>query len=227
MLFLFIGLSFQDAVVPMNNHMGVMNTSNNPAYYGPRNPNQVTSMGGNQIKDPIYRTELDPSKGHNKMFSDNVKWSSETFASFVNSMPQAGELMNRILHSFGLPQADATNDLNTLMLPDPHYLLKVVEESLAIHASFKEFLRKVLENVQQYLSRSSMLLAEQVITLKSKYHQIRTLIKDYNETKSDLLKSQYIKELVNLREEVSEQIRKFQKVSKWRDDVVNGVSANL
>lgn len=188
---------------------------------------KISNLAGNARPSALAIEKFNPANGHNDSFSRDVNWNLGTFLKFVNEDPRAKEQLNALLHNYGIISADAIGDANGLALPDPKYTLKVVEEALAINASFKEFLRRLLENVQQYLSRSSMILAECVIRLKGKYSQIMNAMRNHKETKSELLKNQFVKELLDLKGETEAIIQKFHEVRNWRSEIINGVSTDL
>lgn len=187
----------------------------------------ISSLTGETRPSVLTINSIDATKGHNTSFTKDVSWNLKTFLKFVNEDPRAKEQLNALLHNYGIISPDTIGDANGLALPNPEYMLKEVEEALAINASFKEFLRKLLENVQQYLSRSSMILAECVIGLKAKYSQIAGTVRNYQETKSALLKNQLFKGLLDLKQETEKLIQKFHDVAAWRSVIVNGVSTNL
>lgn len=170
---------------------------------------------------------INPSKVHNTSFLNDVKWNMATFNKFINDDPRAKEQLNALLDNYGIIEPDFIGDRNTLALPNPAHILSVVEESLAIHSSFKEYLRKMLENVQQYLSRSSMLLAESVISMKRKIKQIIETMHEYEKTKSEVLKRQLSKKLVDLKGESEDAARRFEALKNWRKAIVSGVATNL
>lgn len=180
----------------------------------------------NDPKDKaLTLNSIDPSKSHNSAFLKDVMVNKKAFDDFMNLEPEAKDLINKILGSYGIKAPGPMGD--GLPLPNADIILKNVEEALAIHASFKEFLRKLLESVQQYLARSSMLLAELVLRLKKKYSQILNVINNYQSTNSEVLRDQFQRELINHRSESEELIKEFIKVTKWRGEMISGVITSL
>jgi len=200
-----------------------------PPNFGPGNQQQSYAPQSPIANDPkgkpLTLNNIDPSKVHNSEFMNDVMTDKKVFNDFMNLVPEAKELVNNILGGYGIKSPGSMGD--GLPLPNADIILKDVEEALAVHASFKEFLRKLLEKVQKYLARSSMLLAELVLMLKKKYSQIETVIKNYQSTNSETLRALYQKELITLRTESEKLIKEFIKTTKWRDEMISGVIKKL
>lgn len=163
----------------------------------------------------------------NKLFNDIVRSDLQTFKEFLNRVPGAKNQYNTVLSNYGIIDPDTVSDENGLALPNPKYLLKSVEESLAIHASFKMFLRHLLENVQQYMVRSSMLLAETVLRLKNKYTLIVNTFNSLNSTKNTDLRAQLAKELLDARAKINLLAQRFKDLESWRREILNGIVSDL
>jgi hypothetical protein len=168
-----------------------------------------------------------PSQVNNTEFNSKVLTENETFKKFAELNPSAMALLRKILNNYGIIPPDSVYGDNGMALPDPNKLIDSLEEGLAIHASFKGYLRGLFEVVQKYLARSSIIITETVIQLRNEKNAVMDLIKNSEETNSTLLKNQYDKQLNEHLESIQKIIAEFNRANQWRTQVVNGVSSGL
>jgi hypothetical protein len=163
----------------------------------------------------------------NRDFYDNVHWNLNTFRNFVNSNPGIKEQLNRVLSNYGIipPDGKVLSDISSF--PDPEYLVRVIEEGLSIHDSFKDYMRGNLRNIQRYLMRGSMLVAETVLELKGYYRRMIDLLSNINGTKSPLMKNQFVREMLDSKVEVDKLSDRFNYLVTWRKKLLDGIRNNL
>lgn len=184
----------------------------------------------NNIKEPsVFSNSIDLSKAHNSDFLKQMNFdkSSKSLEEWLNSSPEARTLMNKVFMNYGVLAPEQSGYSNGLALPSPQYLLQTVEESLAIHESFKDFLRKLLENVQQYLIQCTLMIAETVIRLERKYEQLRSTIDNLNNSKSNILKTNYSKHLFDLKNDSETLIKRYESLKTWKLEVEGKIQKNL
>ena len=189
-----------------------------------------SSLTNNDIKEPsVFSNAIDLSKVHNNEFLKemNLEKTSKGMEEWLNSSPEARNLMNKVFLNYGVLTPEKSGYSNGVALPSPEYLLQTVEESLAIHASFKENLRRLLENVQQYLTQCSLMLAETVIRLERKHEQILSTMESLKKSNSGVLKTNYSKHLFDLRNDAEGLIKRFQGLKEWKLEVEGKIKTSL
>lgn len=190
-------------------------------------PNRVHPMQ-QPMTPEMSNIHLDVQKGHNNQFKNDVAWNLPTFAEFIKNTPQAKEQLDTILVNYGIispTNGDAL--LSNTTVPKPEYIKKTLSEALAIHASFKEFLRKLFERVHQYLTQSSLMIVEVVIKLERKHHQLTQTIENYNNAHSDILKTSYAKSLFDIKQEAIELMEKYKELKRWKNSVEKSIEESL
>lgn len=185
--------------------------------------------GLNKEANSVFSNTIDKSKVHNSEFLKemNLDKTSKGLDEWLNSAPEAREMINKVFLNYGVLAPEKSGYSNGVALPSPQYLLQTVEESLAIHASFKEFLRRLLENVQQYLTQCSLMLAETVIRLERKYEQILSTMDSLNGSTSSILKTNYSKHLFDLKSDAEGLIKRFHGLKDWKVEVEGKIQKSL
>lgn len=194
-----------------------------PTPLTPQNPPMLPAPPNPQMPPALAKQ----ASWSNKQFVNDVMMGLRTFKLFEESMPGAKEELKKVLNSPSITNFNQLQIDDSKGLPDPMYLVKTVEEGLAIHSSFKKFLRGILKTVQENISRSSMQLAENVIKLKATYNEMVETMHNLNETKSPIRKVEYVKELVEQMKSARTIAWIFNNLERWRNTLINGVSESL
>jgi hypothetical protein len=250
MIVLLLSILSIKADAPQSNNMPLNNYPQFPAnstngqnnYFANKNPEQGfhaansspesrSNFINNEKSDgTVFSNSIDLSKVKNNDFLKdlNLSKTSKGMEEWLNSSPEARNLMNKVFLNYGVLTPEKSGYSNGIALPSPQYLLQTVEESLAIHASFKENLRRLLENVQQYLTQCSLMLAETVIRLERKHEQILLTMEKLNKYNgSGILKTNYSKQLFDLRSDAEDLIKRFQGLKQWKIEVEGNIKKSL
>lgn len=178
---------------------------------------------------PVFSNSIDVSNARNREFlaAINLERNQASISEWIGSSPETRAMVEKVLSNYGLLPLDKDGTYSGLTLPSPQYLTQTVEESLAVHESFKRFLKKLLERVQEYLTECSMLIFKTVIELESKYKNLLELTESSKASSSELLKTQYIKEVLDLATETKATVRRYKSLKKWRSEVTGKLEKNL
>lgn len=170
---------------------------------------------------------LDPSKVKDKDFLKHVSYNFEAFNNYINEDPRAKDTLNSLLMNYGVISVDDADDMNGLALPDPTYVIRIAEEALAIFISFKDYLRRLLEKIDENLAKADMKLVILVKRLKSHHDHLTSVIANHKNSNSTSLRDQYATEIIFISEEVEKLSVAFEKTLMWKKTITNGVATNF
>lgn len=159
-------------------------------------------------------------------FGDKMAGNDSALRSLMRFNPEAGDMF-RGAYGRGVNETFDPRQADLYRLPDPHELVKTVEEATALFLSVKDYLRVVLEKVKAYLQRSAVLLAELSADLSNKYGELKETTRKYNAETSPQIKAVLGKKIISLRAELAELIRHFEEIRKWQMTVTGAISSTL
>ncbi|KAL6121094.1 hypothetical protein NUSPORA_02049 [Nucleospora cyclopteri] len=168
---------------------------------------------GSLINNKTLLRQIDPTMG--------------SLSTLLSTNADAASQFSHLMESYGVLDPQGINSQLSLKLPDPHRLVKNIEEATALHIIFKQYLQDTLEKTKKYLQRSAVLLAEITHDIKNKYKDLRRTISKHQSETSPHIKSILGKKIIQTKEDLQLLIKEFEQIRKWQMIVTCSIATNL
>lgn len=193
-------------------------------------PTRINPTAGPESK-PIYDInnnflsavpQLDKIK--DPKFAEHVRYNNGVFQDFLNNSPNANHYLKGLLTNYGVLSPNELGESFELSLPDANYIIKVSEEALTVYVSFKEYLRSLLESIEENMSKAEMLIRINVKKAKDKITHLAAINTKLKVATSQSLKDQYEMEKRNVIKNLKELKQRFDKYVEWIRAINTGIN---
>lgn len=165
------------------------------------------------------------SRGNNREFVSTVNWKDNpSFAEFLNSDKEVPTLVKQVLNSYGIPTLDTLGGDAIFNFPDAMVLGKKLEHDITLYLSVKNYVRRNLHQIEEYMSRNAVLIIAYVGAMKRDLEELMAMYQElYGPNKKTMSMPWQLgfQEYLNLAHIAEEDILRFEKARDWRERMKN------
>jgi len=190
-------------------------------YYQPQRT--TINIHKSRNNDALGYRDFDLSNGNNKDFVGIVNWQNNpSFTEFLNSDKEIPTLVKQVLNSYGIPTTEVLGEDRIFHFPDANVLAEKLEHDVTLYISVKNYVRRNLHKIEEYLSENAVLITAYVGSLRRDRDELKIVYAELygpNKRTMSMAWQLGLQEYINLAKIGEADIKRFRYARDWRSNV--------